>query len=239
MNSKIINNINLQLTVSRFENGIKLNIPEQNDTPTLVNPHSIKHFLALPFSFYLLDCDGKTKLINQEGVDVCGYDSINQSIGKSLFDVSQKESAQQLIHNCQTVVESHSSQIFEEQLLRADGSQFQFLSIKSPWYNTDNQVIGVCGFSIVLGKHALAHSLATIANLGLLNANPVTQSQLVHLSKREQQCLHYTIKGYTAKRIARALGISYRTVQEYITNIRIKVGAESKADLIEMVMQRF
>jgi len=53
------------------------------------------------------------------------------------------------------------------------------------------------------------------------------------------QCLQLTVKGYTAKKIAQQLGISYRTVEEYLNNIRIKAGANSKSALIEMTMENF
>jgi FixJ family two-component response regulator len=39
--------------------------------------------------------------------------------------------------------------------------------------------------------------------------------------------------------IGRALGISHRTVEEYLVNIRIKTGASSKAELIEMTIDEF
>ena len=42
-----------------------------------------------------------------------------------------------------------------------------------------------------------------------------------------------------AEKIAKALDISHRTVEEYITNIRIKVGVNSKAELIEMAIDYF
>jgi len=35
------------------------------------------------------------------------------------------------------------------------------------------------------------------------------------------------------------LGISYRTVEEYLTNIRVKAGASSKSELIKMTIENF
>lgn len=53
------------------------------------------------------------------------------------------------------------------------------------------------------------------------------------------QCLQLTIKGFTAKKIAKELGLSFRTIEEYLTNIRTKAGVNSKSELIEMVIQNF
>jgi DNA-binding CsgD family transcriptional regulator len=72
----------------------------------------------------------------------------------------------------------------------------------------------------------------------LSNTNSLAQIKInkTYLTKREIECLQLTIKGYTAKRIARQLGISHRTVEEYLVNIRIKTGTSSKAELIEMTI---
>ena len=178
--------------------------------------------------------------MNEECAEVCGFDSVTESVGKTLFEVSKKESASQLIQNCNEVITTSQVKMFEEENLRKDGSRYQLLSIKSPWYNEENKIVGICGFSIALGKHMLADSLTTISKLGLLSS-PETPPAMnysfinnVYLSKREQECLRLSIKGYTAKRISRVLEISFRTVEEYLTNIKIKLGANSKAEMIEM-----
>jgi DNA-binding CsgD family transcriptional regulator len=107
----------------------------------------------------------------------------------------------------------------------------------------DNRVIGVFGCSIVLGRHSLASSLSSVMALGLFHSEtisaesdkePLVASLTFKLSKREMDCLQLAIKGYTAKKIAKVMNISYRTVEEYLINIRMKTGAGSKAELIEM-----
>ena len=56
---------------------------------------------------------------------------------------------------------------------------------------------------------------------------------MVSLFPRECDILHYLPRGKTAKQIALILGISYRTVERHLENIRIKTGVYSKAELIE------
>ncbi len=233
--------ISNELIIQRHRGGIQFISPTKNSDTS----QSIGNLLNLPISFYLLDSTGNTKRINEEGVIACGFDSVYQSVGKSILDVGKKETAEQLIENCKEVITLDSVKIFEEQHLRKDGNQHQFLSIKCPWYDESDKILGICGFSIVLGKHALANSLTMISKLGLLNQSSPSQQTTFHLknsitdqlSKRELDCLHYTVKGLSAKRIARELNISFRTVEEYITNIRYKLGAQSKAELIEMALE--
>lgn len=241
MSSKIIT-ISHELLMIRYNGGIKFIPPKK---PSDISPtQTVTSLLNSPFSFYLLDNDGYTNNINEEGANVCGFDSVNQSIGKSILDVGIKAAAEPLIKNCHEVISINSVKIFEETHIRKDGKIYQFLSIKCPWYGEKDKILGVCGFSIALGKHALAESLAKITQLGLLNyPTPLQQSifdpkkeLMQKLTKREIDCLHYAVKGFTAKRIAKALNISFRTVEEYLLNIRCKLGVSSKAQLIELVL---
>lgn len=243
--------ISEEFKIFRFKNGIKLIKPELKNAAhqgLLYTGHSINSILQLPMSVYLLNPEGETQKINDEGATVCGFDSTNQSIGRSIHFVSKEESADKLIDNCQDVLHANQIKIFEEQQIRKDGVQQQFLSIKSPFYDENDSLLGVLGFSIVLGKHSLADSLSTLTQLGMMNNQqnfsvqaPLTLENLtlgqIHLTQRERECLFYTVKGYTAKKIARILNLSYRTVEEYLTNIRIKTGATSKAELIEKVLE--
>jgi len=54
------------------------------------------------------------------------------------------------------------------------------------------------------------------------------------LSKRQTQVLQYIARGYTAKRIALILGISYRTVETYIEILKDKLHCQSKWELIQI-----
>lgn len=232
------------MRVISFLNGVKLVSEEETCAP---NAPTVATLLQLPFSVYFLDEFARTVLINEEGANACGFHSSEVSIGKSLLDVSAAESANVLISNCRDVVEGAITKIFEEDNLRQDGVGMQFLSVKIPWYGADNKIIGVLGTSIIPGKHELPQALAKLTMLGLLNQDkftkPLHQDDIninnVKLTRREMQCLQLTVKGYTAKKVARQLGISFRTVEEYLNNIRAKAGAHSKSDLIEMTMESF
>lgn len=231
------------LNVVRHKNGIKL--VEHSST----TEHTVGRLKQLPHSVYFLNTQGETLTINDEGITVCGFGSLESSIGKSLNAVSQTNSAKQLIDNCAEVIQKQNLKIFEEENIRKDDVRMQFLSIKLPWYDDNDNVIGIMGFSIVLGKHSLAESLSNIIELGLFDSSALPTSQQpsksnlhvnnVYLTNRELECLRLTVKGYTAKKIARELGLSFRTVEEYLNNVRSKMGASSKSELIEMTIDNF
>jgi DNA-binding CsgD family transcriptional regulator len=238
-----------ELLVYRFGNGVKLIRPEEADKYKHYHlahqtGYRVDDLLKMPLNFYFLNSQGATEKMSEAGAIICGYQSMYDSVGKSLFDVAKRESASHLINNCNIVMNENMIKIFDETNTRKDNVAVQFLSVKAPWYDARNQIIGTYGCSIALGMHPLASSLTLLRKMGLLDAdNNVSQLNQfsydvkvneVHLTKREIECLSYITKGYTAKQIAQVLGISYRTVEEYIANIKEKTGATSKAQLIEI-----
>lgn len=54
------------------------------------------------------------------------------------------------------------------------------------------------------------------------------------ITAREKDCLIYLIRGKTIKETAKLLGISPRTVEEYLIRLRQKTGCKYKRELIEL-----
>ena len=44
-------------------------------------------------------------------------------------------------------------------------------------------------------------------------------------TKREKECMAYLVNGFSEKRIAHEMGLSVRTIEQYICSIKIKLGA--------------
>lgn len=222
------------LYLSRTDTGVQLS--KHSTTHTKL---TIKQLLALPMSTWLLDKSGATIAINAEGIDVCGFGSLKNALGHSIVDVSQKKSAGVLIDNCVEVMERDETRIYEETHVRKDNIIQQFLSVKSPLYDQKHQLIGVCGFSIALGRHSLANSLNILSQLTLLGPTQPAPPQpdplsTLNLPPREKQCLQLVCKGYTAKMIAKELDISFRTVECYLDTLKKRLGAQSRSELIAM-----
>lgn len=57
----------------------------------------------------------------------------------------------------------------------------------------------------------------------------------IFLTSRESECLKYLSTGKTMKEIAKIMNLSPRTVESYITNLKIKMGVTSKSDLIARI----
>jgi DNA-binding CsgD family transcriptional regulator len=57
------------------------------------------------------------------------------------------------------------------------------------------------------------------------------------LTLREVQCVHRLSQGQTSKEIAAALGLSFRTVEHYLKDIRTKTDCRDKSDLVNLYRQ--
>ena len=77
-------------------------------------------------------------------------------------------------------------------------------------------------------RSALTHAAALATHLA---ADPATPAPYPDgLSRREAEVLHLLAAGRSNHEIARALGISPRTVQRHVANAYLKIGAHNKAD---------
>jgi len=57
----------------------------------------------------------------------------------------------------------------------------------------------------------------------------------VYFTNREAECLMHLLEGKTIVATAKELGLSHRTVEFYVKNMKMKVGAVSKIQLIEKI----
>lgn len=228
------------IAIAKYKQGMMLVDSSHTNMPYLI---TLNDFFALPYSSYILDTKGKTVEINAIGAMICGFKSPANAMGKTIFDVSIGASAKRLLDNCQSVLEQESVKLFDETSLRHDNAKLQFLSIKYPCYDSKQQLKGLLGISIALGEHALADAIMHLSQIGLLPKSSSPQHQQVSLnlggvtlSPREEETLEYTVKGYTAKQIAKELSLSPRTIEEYINQVKLKLGVSSKQLLIQKVL---
>ncbi len=58
----------------------------------------------------------------------------------------------------------------------------------------------------------------------------------IHFSKREAECMVHLLKGKSVRGVAKLLGLSPRTVEFYVVNMKNKVNCRTKFELVELVM---
>lgn len=59
----------------------------------------------------------------------------------------------------------------------------------------------------------------------------------VYFTYREARCMLYLLENRSNRKAAEIMGLSMRTVEFYVRNMRLKVGAKSRTHLIELVKQ--
>lgn len=57
--------------------------------------------------------------------------------------------------------------------------------------------------------------------------------EAVYFTYRESECLSYILKSYSIRQTADVMGLSPRTIEFYLKNMRVKLGLNSKTDLLE------
>lgn len=86
--------------------------------------------------------------------------------------------------------------------------------------------------AVMRGEQFFSSEVGQIVMRDLVSPKEKAQGQAVHLSVREQEVLEHVVQDETNKHIAKALGISVRTVETHKQNLLAKVGVNSVAGLV-------
>lgn len=226
-----------ELLLVPYKRGIMLKNPKFTDSQN--QQASISNVLKFPFNVYFLDHMSTHRALNESEAEIMGFGSIQETIGKSSPDVSDK-SGKLIRENDEAVLKMGHSIIIEENLHRNDQKNFQTLSFKFPIYNNEDKIHGIFGCSIILGHHALADSLTRISQLGLLLPMSTLlnqKSEIPILTQRQIDCLVPLIQGKTMKQIARSLHLSPKTIEHYLQTLKVKLDCGSRSQLIYKASQ--
>jgi DNA-binding CsgD family transcriptional regulator len=236
-----------ELHISKHGNGIKLarsrkETNQENHFPDPYAQPTILNIFKLPCNVYFLDMDSCYKNTNELSAEICFSTSVKSAIGKSMRDIASVEDVERILKNDTAVMRTGKIIIIEEEIKRENMFDLHGLSIKLLWYGEENNIIGALGFSIISNLQSLTESLLPIAQLGFLC--PTLPNQIlsdrfevdnIRLSKRETDIARLIVQKKTAKETAKILGLSYRTVESYIENIKVKTNAYSKSELIDKI----
>lgn len=210
--------------------------------------HSVRTILDLPFNVFFMDGNGICRNANLSTAHTMGCSSIRETIGISVSDVADKETAIKVRQHDRGVINTKRLQILnEDATFKNDNTIYQFLSIKFPWYDLNDNIIGIFGFSSIIQDQLLSQMLNQIYNLGLFDRTTTSKSNNPYhfelkdlkLTKREKQCVFYMIRGKSAKQVAEILNVSPRTIEHYCEILKTKMNVNSKSELIEKVIEGF
>lgn len=72
-----------------------------------------------------------------------------------------------------------------------------------------------------------------ISEIAQINEGNHLQAPGISFTKRESECLFLLARGATIKRMAQILGLSPRTVEMHVNNLKHKLGVSYKSDLVQ------
>ena len=217
-----------ELKAYPFRSGIKLTRPDL--TLRCKSLGMVSDLLNISCSVYFETVDGVIQILNERNAEFCGFDSVSHAISKRYFDTLPERTATLLRYNDDVVMQEETAKIFEENILQESGEIKKAISLKLPWYNHDNKIIGLFGMSILMGKDAVAQPLMEMAKLGFLSQR--SPENEMNLSRQQTVCANLLLSGMTNKQIAKQLNLSPRTVESYINDLKTKLCCKNKMELI-------
>jgi len=216
--------------------------------PNLLQPSfSEDIFSQVPGAFVWKDLDSTFLGANAEYAQLFGFKSKEEVIGKTDHDLQCKaaEHADRFRALDQTVLQSQKIIKALEIHKYADGIKV-YLTTRQALKNPDNSLRGTICHGIELNNQLYAE-IGTM----LLRFNPIADRcsdkegsysiggkyAEAFLSRRESEILFFLLRGKSAKAIACLLKISFRTVEKYVENLKIKFLCKNKADLISYAIE--
>ncbi|MBX9706016.1 MAG: helix-turn-helix transcriptional regulator, partial [Gammaproteobacteria bacterium] len=125
----------------------------------------------------------------------------------------------------------------------AGGEWKVYIFTKAPMWNDQNELIGTIyhGQDITSTTAMEIGSLLTRASVAEVGSDILGQNSYIlgtqfsdlKLTDRQSEVLFYLLRGKTVKQIGLLLGISYRTVDEYMEQLKHKFGAINRHELID------
>lgn len=168
---------------------------------------------------YCTDTNHKVMALNalqaQINAKLCGIKNTNEIKGLSILDIYQKDKArgQRLCNENEQVLAAKKTFTFKSTLIIPGEILIELMTTKLPCHDQAGRIIGVIGLSFYVREMQL--------NL----------AKDFKLSKRELDCLDCLLLNKTAKETSLILGLSQRTVEDYLENAKHKLNCQSKAEL--------
>ncbi len=176
---------------------------------------TIKQLIAhLPASVLIKDQSGSYLYANEHHTQAARATSI---IGRKDVDLPWCESAHKFREHdafCFTKNENEPYYFIEQQAYRNDNNQLIHNTMLCATHHKNNQLYG---FSMNLRDIHQSLFVKYAQTKGATDAN-------IDLSTREMECINWLVEGKSSSEIATILGISRKTVEWHIANIKQKFG---------------
>ncbi len=178
---------------------------------------------------------------------LAGYKDIGSYIGKSDYDwkCDAVEYADKIIEQDKFVLQTkkHWNSL---NILKFSGAVTYYKSHKSILYSPQKEVIGILFVGTILNDAKVLNLFKCITHSDMKKSSKKSQYDIYNiinnennlsLSKRQEECMFYLLRGNTSKIIANKLAISNRTVESHLEELKIKFNCMTKPELIEKAIE--
>ncbi len=198
----------------------------------------------IPGLFVVMDLESRFLAMNKTALEWTGFKSYDAMVNETYCNMPCK------------VAEKHEVFVQQDNVTRERNGPLKILGYycyandewrvlfgdKYPLKNRNNEIIAtVSQFSDITNHNLIDLSkLLKISTEG--NSIKIPRKQIEYmlednlsnslLSSRQSECLFFLLRGKTAKQIAKILNLSFRTVEEYIEQMKIKLNCSTKSELI-------
>jgi DNA-binding CsgD family transcriptional regulator len=245
----MLKNIDLShdMLISQHLGGIKLIRP---DTRQPTHQHSsllsIGETLNASFNVFFLNHDSIFEETNEANWSTSGFASKLDALGSTIAGgCHNKEQVLRVHANNDMVMKSEKMLIFDEQAELIEDKRIHAVSVKFPWYDKNDNVVGVFGCGIRIEQDSLS-SLAedfSFVTERFIQINKTMKSLLpgkkigkAFLTTREYDVFKLVMHGKTMRQIGNILNLSHRTVETYFSNIKNKIGVSTKSQLFDYIL---
>lgn len=171
---------------------------------------------------YLIDRENRLLACNQaqynnilEQIGNVSYESI---IGMPLNKIFSDEVIETISQEHQAVYEAQKPLLFYNTWTTFSHKKMSMLTIKTPLYNHQKEIIGIFGISFYLTEIQM------------------DKSNLISFTGMEKEYLTNLLKGKTAKEIAKQLNRSHKTIEDISARIKTKLNCKNKSELINKAL---
>lgn len=235
--------ISNEFILQRFKNGMRI-MPPGNEVPCLLMMQSVNQ---LAMNMYLNNTNHELLYANEAMLNCVGHSSLKCALGKTVEAVGANKRENAIVmRNNHIVMQAEQAQFFDETSDLLIDKTITPISLKMPCYDENNNLIGIFGASVMANENIAQFAsqvafITSLLNINTAYANPIKNNCIngVHFTNREMDIIRLVVRGRSMTDIGVALNLSKRTVQNYFETMKLKAGAKSKLEFIDMVMSYF
>ncbi|KLV09647.1 LuxR family transcriptional regulator [Photobacterium aquae] len=209
-----------------------------------VDQSLLQIFNQLPGCWGCKDINSVFVYANAEYGQIIGVDHHQDCIGRTDFDMPSPtvECAESFREQDQQVILSGKRLRILDIHPYSDGSWRAHLFTKTPWKNTEDEIVGTIFSGVELKDTAIlevGHWICRAAGISpkqQLSFDLEPNNPPVNLNTRESEVLFLLLYGKKPQYIGKVLGVSVKTVESYVARLREKFNANSKNELIDLAL---